>query len=47
MDWKAYIKILTEEPEDGLKHWMSCSYNIHGSFIMLFALNFSVFAVES
>jgi hypothetical protein len=38
---------LTEEPEDGLMHWMSCWYNIDGSFIMLIALNFSVFAVES
>jgi hypothetical protein len=41
------VKILTEEAEDGLMHWMSCCYNIHGSFIMLIALNFSAFAVES
>jgi hypothetical protein len=38
---------LTEEPEDGLMHWMSCCCNIHGSFIVLIALNFSLFAVES
>ena len=41
------IKILTEEPEDGLTHWVSCPCNIHDSFIMPIALNFSVFAVES
>jgi hypothetical protein len=47
VDKKTYVKILAEKPEDCIMHWMSCCYNIHGSFIILIALNFSLFALES
>jgi hypothetical protein len=41
------IKILTEQPEDRLMYWMSCCCRLHGRFVLLIALNFFVFAVES